>query len=299
MLNFPSRPIKFIVGSPFGGGVDQVTRIVAGKLAPRLGCEVTVENVTGTSAMIGSARAAKSAPDGYTLLMVSSQFSVLPSLYEQMPYDTLSDFSPLSQVATSPLVAVVPATLPVNSLADLIELAAKKNLRYANAGNGGSPHLATESFLAMAGIKMSGMLYEGIMPCIADLLDAKVELLFASLPAVLSHVREKRLKALAVTTTRRARELPEVPTVAEAGLAGYEYGAWFAALAPAGIPADILSTLTSALMDVLRMPETHAEMQRVGYVPVGSSPAQFATYLRAEMTRWARVVKDAGIRAAD
>jgi tripartite-type tricarboxylate transporter receptor subunit TctC len=299
MQNYPSSPVKFIVGSPFGGGVDQVTRIVAGQLAKRLGCEVNVENVTGTSAMIGSAKAAKSAPDGHTLLMVSSQFSVLPAMYEVMPYDTLRDFTPLTQVATSPLVVVVPASLPVNSIVELIALARARKLKYANAGNGGSPHLATESFLTMAGIKMEGVLYEGIMPCIADLITANVDLLFASLASVLAHIRQGRLKALGVTTVRRADELPDVPAVAGAGLAGYEYGAWFAALAPAGIPAEVLTKLSSELMHVLHMPETRADMQRVGYVPVGSSPAQFSAYLKAEMARWAKVVRDAGIRPAD
>lgn len=297
MTGYPKQGISFIVGSPVGGGVDRITRIFAAKLAPRLGQAVTIDNVTGTSAMIGSAKAARAAPDGYTLLMASAQFSVLPCMYASMPYDTLNDFVPLAQVATAPLILVTPPTLLAATLREFIQLAKERELTYANAGNGGAPHLAAESFSMDAGIRMRGVLYEGIVPAIADLVLGKVDTLFASLPSVIDPIRQGRLKALGVTTTSRSPVFPEVPTIAEAGLPGYEYGAWFAAFGPAKLPAEVVTRLRAELGAILRLPETRAELEKVGYQPSGIAPDDFDAYFKSEMRRWSKVVAAAGITA--
>lgn len=295
---YPDKPIKLVVPYTPGGVTDALARYVAKGLADRVGQPVIVENKGGGGANIGADAVAKSPADGYTLLMGSAAtHAINASLYKKLTYDHVKDFAPITQVAQVPNILVLHPSVPANTVRELIDYA-KKNpgkLNFGSSGSGGTIHLSGELFKSMAGVDMVHVPYKGSAPAVSDLLGGQVQVMFDS--SVVPHVRSGKLKALAVTSAKRSSALPDVPTMAEAGLPGYESTAWFGILAPAGTPEPILARLHAELTAVLRDPATVEWMKAQGFDPVGDSPAQFASYIRKETDKWAKVVKASGATA--
>jgi tripartite-type tricarboxylate transporter receptor subunit TctC len=258
-----------------------------------------VENKPGGNTLIGNDFVAKSAPDGYTLLVVAFPFSVVPSLFKSMPYDTVRDFAPVILAATSPNLLVVNPSLPVNTVAELIAVAKAKpnSLSYASTGNGSSNHISMELFKSLAGVEIVHIPYKGSGPAVTDLLGGQVQLMFDNTPNVLPHVKAGKLRALGSSGPARSPLTPDVPTVAEAGVAGYEVTVWFGLVAPAGTPREVIQKLNAEVTRILAMPDVRARFLAQGVEPVGSTPEQFGQHIRAQMAKWAQVVKDAGVVA--
>jgi len=297
--NYPSKPIRLVVGYPAGGAADIVTREIGHNLAKTLGQPVTVENRPGASGNLGANAVAKAPPDGYTLLMGSiSSNAINPTLYANMPYDAVKDFIPVTLVASAPAVLVVAPNLSVNSTADLIALAKTKpaQLTFGSSGNGTTQHLAGELLKKVASVDMIHVPYKGVPQAILDLLSGRISLMFSPAPLVLQHVKEGRLKALAITSAGRSPLLPDVPTVAEAGLPGIEFGAWNGVFVPAGTPEDIVSVLNREIVRIIALPEVRERLIALGFDPGGNTSAQFKAMVNAEIERWAKVVRDSGAR---
>ncbi|HYC46292.1 MAG TPA: tripartite tricarboxylate transporter substrate binding protein [Burkholderiales bacterium] len=295
---YPVKPIRLIVPSSPGGGTDIVGRALAQKLTELLGQQVVVENRAGAGTMIGNEIAAKSAPDGYTLLMGLSTLAILPAVHKTMRYDALKDLVPISQAVSVPNVLVVHPSLPVRSVKDLIALAKSRprEIVGGSAGVGTNPHLSLELFKSMAGIEVVHVPYKGSGPGIIGLISGEVALLIPTLPTAMSHIKAKRVRPLGVSTSVRAESLPQVPTIAEAALPGYEATQWFGVLAPAGTPRAVVDRLHKEIVAGLRSADLKQHLANEGAVIVASSPEQFAKYLRGETDKWARVVKAAGIK---
>ena len=295
---YPVKPIRLIVPSSPGGGTDIVGRALAQKLTELLGQQVVVENRAGAGTMIGNEIAAKSAPDGYTLLMGLSTLAILPAVHKTMRYDALKDLVPISQAVSVPNVLVVHPSLPVRSVKDLIALAKSRprEIVGGSAGVGTNPHLSLELFKSMAGIEVVHVPYKGSGPGIIGLISGEVALLIPTLPTAMSHIKANRVRPLGVSTSVRAESLPEVPTIAEAALPGYEATQWFGVLAPAGTPRAVVDRLHKEIVAGLRSADLKQHLANEGAVIVASSPEQFAKYLRGETDKWARVVKAAGIK---
>lgn len=297
---FPSRPIRLIVPFTPGGTTDILARLVAQKAGETLGQPMVVENRPGAGGNIGAEAAARSAADGYTLLMgtlgtqVTNQF-----IYPRMPYDSATDFAPVTLVANSPNVLLVNSTLAANTIGELIALAKREpgKINYASTSTGGSPHLSGELLNMMAGVKMQHVPYKGAAPAMNDLLAGQVNLMFDNLPSALGQIQGGRIKALAVTGVKRASVLPSVPTVRESGLPDYEVNSWFGLLAPAGTPPERLRQLEQAIDKVLAMPDVRKRIQELGAEPGGEGSAAFAAQIKADTDKWSRVIRTAGIKA--
>ena len=296
---YPTKPIRLVVPFPPGGATDILARDVAQKLTEAWGQQVIVDNRPGAGGNIGSELVAKSAPDGYTLEMGTvGTHAINASLYAKMPYDHVKDFVPVILVAGVPNVLVVNPAVPANSVAELIAYA-KANpgkLNFASSGNGTSIHLSGELFKFMAGVQMTHVPYKGSAPALQDLIGGQVQLMFDNLPPSLPQIKAGKLRALAVTSLARAPALPDVPTMAEAGLPGYEASSWFGVLAPAGTPPAIVTKLNAEIARWLATPEAKEKLSKQGANAAGGTPEDFAKHIAAETAKWAKVVKDSGAK---
>jgi tripartite-type tricarboxylate transporter receptor subunit TctC len=297
--SYPARPIKLVVPSSPGGGTDITARVIAPRLSEQLGQQVVIENRSGAGTMIGSEVVARSAADGYTLLMGISTLAINPAMYKKVPYDALRDFAPVSQVVSLPNILVAHPSLPVKSVKELISLGKSRprQLNYASAGMGTSPHLSMELFLIMTGLQMVHIPYKGSGQGVVDVVAGHVLLMTPSILTGLPHTKSGRLRALGVTGAKRAAGALDIPTIAEAGLPGYEATQWFGVLAPARTPADIVTRLHKEVVIALNSADVRERLLADGADPVGSSPAEFHAYLRSETDKWARVVRQAKISA--
>ena len=298
MAQYPSKPVRFIVPSSAGGGTDIIARALAQKLAEAFGHPFVVENRPGAGQMIGLELAAKAAPDGHTLVMAASTLALNAVMYKKVPYDALRDFAPIMQAATVPNVLVVHPSLPVKSFAELLAHARQHpgKLSYASAGIGTSPHMAIELLASMAGIDMVHIPYKGTSPGVVDLLAGQVSVMAPNLLTALPHIKAGKLRALGVTSAVRSEALPEIPAIGEF-LPGYEAAQWYGVLAPAGTPSDIVARLHAELVKALLHEEVKVRLAADGAEPVGSSPEEFAAFIRSEIDKWAKVARAAGIRA--
>jgi len=295
---WPSRPVRFIVPYPPGGPTDIMGRIVAQAVQGPLGQPFVVENRAGANGLIGSEQAARAAPDGSTFLVNASAHVIVPHLTPQMPIDVLADFAPVTNIASVPLWLVVNPALPVRSVAEFIAYARANpgRIAYASSSQGGAPHLAGELFKLMTGTDLVHVPYRGSGPAGQDLIAGTVQAMFDSVPASAGAVRDGRLRALAVTTRNRIAPFPDLPTIAEAGVPGYEISTWYGIWAPARTPPAIIARLQQAVASAARNPETRARFDALGAEPVADSPEDYARFVRAEYDRWGKLVRDAGIK---
>jgi len=297
--NYPSRPVRLVVPFPAGGTTDILARAIAQKLSEGLGQQFVVDNRPGAGGNIGADIVAKSPPDGYTLLMgtVGTQ-AINVSLYAKMPYDAAKDFAPVVLVAGVPNILVVNPSVPVHTVAELIKLAKEKPgaINFASSGNGTSIHLSGELFKVMTGVQMSHVPYKGSAPALTDLIGGQVQLMFDNLPSALPHVKAGKLRAVAVTSAKRAPALPDVPTIAESGVPGFEATSWFGILAPAGTPRDIVTKINAEANKALQSAEMKEKLLSQGAEAAGNSPEFFGDYIRSETVKWAKVVKESGAK---
>jgi tripartite-type tricarboxylate transporter receptor subunit TctC len=295
---YPTRPVKLIVPFAPGGFTDVVARILGQKLSVAMGQQFVIENKAGAGSTIGTDFVAKAAPDGYTLVMVSTTHVISPSIYKNMPYDPIKSFTVISKLVDSPYVLLVNPKLPARNVQELVALAkaAPDTIHYASSGNGSSQHLMGGLFASMTGAPLKHVPYRGSGAAATDLVAGVVESSFAGVPNALSQVPQGRLRALAVTTAKRIPQLPDVPTMQEAGVPGYEASVWLALLAPAGTPKDIVMRLNSEVAKVMSAPETQKALYDAGVEPTPSTPEAMADYMVKDMTRWAKVIKDTGIK---
>ena len=296
---YPTKSIRWIVPFPPGGAMDVIARTLAERISVSMGQAVVIENRPGAGGNIGSDLVAKAPADGHTLLIVSIGHAVNPSLYAAMPFDAQQDFEPVSLLAVVPNMLVAHPAVPAQSVRQIIELARAQpgKLTYASAGNGTSIHLAGELFASMARVDMVHVPYKGSGPAVTDLIGGQVNLMFDSITSALPHVKAGRLKAFAVTGAKRSRTVPELPTIAEAALPGYELNPWFAVFVPARTPKVVVERLQRELVTALDLPETVKKLDLIGAEKVGGTPAELAAHLKMETGRWARIVRERGIRA--
>lgn len=294
---YPSRPVRFLVPYAPGGYGDTVSRLVGRKLAEYFRQPFTVENRPGAGAIIGTEAAAKSDPDGYTILQVSTTHTINPSLVRSLPFNFQRDFAPVALLATSPFMLIVPADLPVRSVGDLITLARQRpgSLNYASTGQGSSHHLTAELFCAQAGVTMEHVPYRGTPPAIADMLAGRVQVLFTSTIVALPYVRDGRLRALGVTSRNRIAAAPEVPSIAESGLPDYEASSWIGVVVPARTAPEIIARLNEAIIRATREPDVIALLSQEGAEAPPLSPAEFGDLIRVETEKWAALIRERGI----
>ena len=295
--SYPVKPVRVIVPFAPGGGSDFTGRLVAQKLTERLGTTFVVENRPGAGGNLGAELALKSPADGYTLLLISASYTVNPSVYK-LSFDPISDITAIIQVSGGPYVVAVHPSVPANSLAEFVALAKKQpdKLAYGTSGNGSIMHVASQYFADAAGIKVLHIPYKGTGPALTDTIGGQVQLIFGAIPATLPHVKAGRLRALAVTTAKRVAAAPELPTVAEVGYAGYEVTNWHGLIGPKGLPGEIVERLNREVNELIKSEEMRKSLAADGLEPAGGSPAQFAEILKVEAARWAKVVKQAGIK---
>lgn len=297
--NYPAKPIRFIAPNLPGGPTDILARLIGQKLAESLGQPVVVENRAGAGGNIGTEVAAKSPPDGYTLVTGNNAtFGANVSLYKRMGFDPLKDFAPVVLVASQPNVLVVHPSLPVTSVKQLIALAKARpgQLNYSGSGMGAAAHLAAELFKSMTGTDIVHISYKSAGPALTDLIAGQTQLMFATSLSVMPYVRSNRVRALAVTTAKRARTMPELPTVAEAGVPGFEAATWHGVLVPAGTSASIIDRLNAEINRMLQLPDVRDRLTALGAEIIGGTPREFADHIRREIPKWAKVIKDAGVR---
>jgi tripartite-type tricarboxylate transporter receptor subunit TctC len=296
---YPAKPVRILIGFSPGGGADVVARSLSPRLAEALGQQIVVENRAGANGIIAAELAAKAPPDGYTLLMAPGNYAFAPAMDSKLSVDMTTAFAPVSLLAETPLLVVVHPSLPVKNLRELIALAKAHpgKLSYASGGIGGSGHLAVELFRTMTQVQAVHIPYKGNGAAIADLIGGQVPFCFCTLPSVFPHVKSGRLRPLAVTTARRSPAAADIPTVAEAGVPGYEVSQWYGLLAPAGTPTPIIERLNSEVGKALKHPEVRSRLQSEGAEAVGSSPQEFGAFFKAEITKWTRTVQRAGIQA--
>ena len=295
---YPSKPVKLIVPFAPGGFTDVVARILGQKLAVSMGQQFVIENKAGAGSTIGTDFVAKAAPDGYTLVMVSTTHVISPWIYKSMPYDPIKSFTVVSKLVDSPYVLLVNPKVPARNVQEFIALAkaSPDTLHYGSSGNGSAQHLMGGLFVAMTGAPLKHVPYRGSNGAATDLVAGVIESSFAGVPNALSQVPQGRLKALAVTTAKRIPQLPDVPTMQEAGVAGYEASVWLALLAPAGTPKDIVTRLNAEIAKVMSAPDTKKALYDAGVEPTPSSPEAMSEYMVKEMERWGKVVKETGIK---
>ncbi len=295
---YPGKAVRMVVPFAAGGGTDVIARLIAQKLADGWGQPVLVENRGGGGSVIGTEMVAKSAPDGHTLLLTAFPFTTNAALMPKLPYDTIRDFAPVTLAAAAPLIVVVHPSLPVRSIKDLIALAKAKpgQLSYASSGNGGPQHLAGELFNSMAAVSTTHVPYKGTGAATSDLVGGHVPMSFSSMLAVMSLVKNGQLRAIAVTGSQRSAIVPDLPTVAEAGLKGYEMTTWYGVLTRAGTPGAVLNTLSTEIARVVKLPEIRDKLAAEGAETIGSTPAAFATFIKAEIERVQALGKTTEIR---
>jgi tripartite-type tricarboxylate transporter receptor subunit TctC len=297
--NYPARPIRLIVSFAPGGSVDLVARLVGQKLSERAGQQVVVDNRPGAGGNISAEIAARAAPDGYTLYMSSASLVVNVSLYRKLAYDPLRDFAPITLLASVQNVLVANPSVAANSVAELVALAKKTpgKLLYASTGSGTSGHLAMELFKTMTGVDVTHVPpYKAVGQAQIDLMAGQVSLWFPTIPGALPFIRAGKMKALAVAGATRSPALPDLPTVAESGVRGYEASTWYPVLAPAGTPEGVVRRLNQLLVAIVRDPQVKEQLTNTGVDPIGSTPGELAAYLKSELVKWAKVVKAANVR---
>jgi tripartite-type tricarboxylate transporter receptor subunit TctC len=296
---YPEKPIRIVVPFSAGGGADIVGRAVATPLSRSLGQTIVVDNRAGADGQIGASQVAKSPPDGYTLLVGSTGPMVIsPALETRMPYDTLRDFAAITQLSTQPIALVVHPSLPVTTVAQFVALARAqpRELNYASAGVGNGTHLAAEIFSSITGVRMVHVPYKGTAPAVTDLIGGHVQVLFSSLPVMLAHIKAGKLRALAVGSDKRMPMLPDVPTMSEAGVKGFDASSWYGLFAPAGTPAAIVARLNSEVARVLGGAEIRELLLAQGAQPVGNSSAALTAHIQAELVKWQKAVRAAGLK---
>ncbi|GAB3770042.1 tripartite tricarboxylate transporter substrate binding protein [Ramlibacter monticola] len=295
---WPSKPIKLVVPFPAGGGTDTITRELAHKVAGS-GYTFVVDNKPGSGGNLGVDAAAKSQPDGYTLVMgQTSNLAINPTLYAKLPYDPLKDLAPIGLVASSPLVIVASANSPFHTLADVVKAskASPGSINYASSGNGTVAHLAAESFQRLAGIKLTHIPYKGAAQGVTDVISGQVQLYVSSIPTLIGHIKSGKMRPIAVTSATRVDDLPQVPTVAESGYKGFEAVTWFGVLGPANLPKDVVAKLNADINKALKDPELKKKLGDQGADVAGGTPEQFARLIRDDIARWGRIVKESGAK---
>ena len=296
---YPDKPVRVIVPVPAGGTPDVVARMVAPALIAQLGQQLVIDNRGGAGGLIGAELAARATPDGYTLFFSSpGPLTILPHLQKKVAYDTLRDFAPIGLVSIGPFLLITHPAVSAKTVKELVALAKAEpgKLNYASAGNGAANHLAMELFKSLAGVNITHVPYKGAPQAVTDLIGGNVNLMFNSIPPAIQHIKAGRLRLLGVSTAARSPQLPDVPTVAEAGVPGYESITWFGLLAPAQTPRPILTRLNEVLAKVVRAPEMRAQLEAQGYDARGASPEEFAAFIRRESEQYAKVVKLSGAK---
>ena len=295
---YPSRPLRMVVPFPPGGPTDITGRTLAQKLSERWSQPVVVENRPGAGSIIGTEIAAKSAPDGYTILLGSNSIALQPLLQSKLPYDPQRDLAPVILAVRIPNVLIVHPSVPANTLAEFIALAKAKpaTINYASVGNATGPHLFGELFRGITGVDIVHVPYKGTAPAVNDLLAGQVQALFDSLATALPNIRAGKLRALGVTSLQRSKSAPDIPTISEAGAPGYEATGWFGVLVPTGTPADIIAKMNAELGAILKQPDVEERFLKFGAEGGGGTPEQFAAFIRAEQEKWGKVIREARIR---
>ena len=295
---YPTKPVRMVIGFPPGGAADILGRIIGRKLYDAWGQQVVIDNRPGAGATLGAEITAKALPDGYTILMVSSSHAASAGLYSKLNYDPVDSFSPISLVAAAPQVLLAHPSVSAKSLDELLALAkaSPNKFNYGSAGNGSTTHLAGELLCSMTGVKMTHVPYKGGPPALTDTIAGQIQLMFLSMPPALPHVKAGKVKAIAVTSPKRSASLPDVQAAAET-VPGYEATNWYALLAPAGVPKPIVDKLYADVLKAMKDQEVMKAISNEGAEPLGSSPDEFSKYLRSEITKWTKVIKEAGVRA--
>jgi tripartite-type tricarboxylate transporter receptor subunit TctC len=295
---WPSKPITIVVPATPGGAIDLAARLIGAKMTAAWGQPVSIDNKGGAAGMLGTDLVAKAAPDGHTLALVASSHAINPSMYKKLPFDTLKSFEPVSQTHVVPLVLVVSNAVPAKTLPELIAhlKANPGKYSFASSGNGGAPHMSGELFKAMAGVDLVHVPYKGSTAAHGDLIAGRVAVMFDTVAAIAGQVKGGNVRALAVTTATRSAVFPDLPTMAEAGLKGYETSTWGGVLAPAGTPKDVVARLNAEINKALAAPDVKEKLAAAGVEPAGGSPAQFTAFIQSEMARWAQVAKAAGVQ---
>jgi len=295
---FPNKPMRLILPYPPGGGSDTIARPFARKMAENTGHQVVVDNRGGAGGNIGMETAARAAPDGYTVVMgLTAQLAVNPGLYQKLPYDPIRDFEPITLLANGAYLLVAHPSLPASTMKDVIAIGKKRpnEILYASSGNGSGAHLASELLNHMTGIKLKHVPYKGGGPALVDTISGQTQLLFATPIASTGHIEAGRLRAIAVSTTKRVSSMPNVPTVAESGVPGYDSGVWYGMLAPKGTPREIVARLNEEFRKVLADPGIRSFLTKSGVDPEGSTPDELGKYMRSELAKWTKVIKAANI----
>ncbi|MGZ8154863.1 MAG: Bug family tripartite tricarboxylate transporter substrate binding protein [Burkholderiales bacterium] len=296
---YPARPVRLIIPFSAGGAADVPGRILSNRLSEALGQQVVIDNRPGAGSTIGAEAAAKSPPDGYTLFMISNTHFVSAALHKKLNYDSLNDFTPITQITSAPNVLIVHPSMPAKNVKELVALAKARpgEINYASSGNGSTQHLTGALFCRMAGINMTHIPYRGSGPVTADLIAGQVQVGFPGIAGMLPHIKSGRLRPLGVSSAKRSPELPDVPTIAEAGIKGYEMVAWFGVAAPKGLPRDIQTRLHADLLKILKTPDMQKSMRTVGQeVAYQERPEQFFDFMKVEAAKWAKVVQESGAR---
>ena len=297
--DYPNRPIRWISPFPPGGGSDIISRIVTQKLSADFGQNVIVDNRPGAGSIVGTTLAAQSAPDGYTLVISGNSFAINAVYVRQLSYDTHRDFTPVTRLANQPNILVVHPRVDARSVKELVELARRQPgaLNYASAGNGTGTQFAAELLKMKTGASMTHVPYKGTGPALNDLIGGQVDLYFSTLASAVPHVRNERLRALAVTSERRSSIFPQIPTMQEAGVEGYIYDTWYGLQVPRATPERIVAILNKAIVQAIASAEVQDKMIKLGIEPITTTPRQFASFIREELERWGGVVRSAGLRA--
>ena len=295
---YPAKPVRFIVPFPPGGPTDLMGRLAAERLSKAWGVQVVADNRAGAGGNIGTDLCAKSAPDGYTLCIITVAQSISPAIYAKLPFDPLKDFAHITLMATLPSMLTVHPALPVKSVKELIALAKAKpgQLSYASTGNGTSPHMMMEYFKVLTGVNVVHIPYKGQAPAVIDQISGQVQLAFNTAITVMQHVKVRQLKPLAISTKERFPAMPELPTVEEAGVPGFEGSSWNGIVAPAGTPREVLTKVHQELATFLKLPETREKLIGQGAIAGGGTPEEFQAYIRAELAKWTKVAKFANVR---
>jgi tripartite-type tricarboxylate transporter receptor subunit TctC len=296
---YPSKPVRFILPFPPGGGTDTLGRVIGQKLGELLGQQVVMDNRPGAGANLGAEIAAKSPPDGYTIFMGNVAHTINASLYSKLNYDLVKDFATVTMLASTPNILVVHPSLPAKTVKELVALAKARpgQLDYASSGGGSSSHLAAELFNNMAGVKMTHVPYKGGGPAVVALISGQVSVGFATTPSVMPHVKSNKLRGLAVTSARRLPLAPDLQTISEAGVSGYEAVTWYGLLVPAGTPKEVITRLHAEAVKTLGLPDIRKRLDASGFEAIGNTPEEYAAYTRNEIDKWAKVIKASGARA--
>jgi tripartite-type tricarboxylate transporter receptor subunit TctC len=297
--NFPVKPVRIVSPYPPGGGNDTLARTLTPKLTQSLGQQVIVDNRPGANTIIGTEYAARSAPDGYTMVLVPNVVAINPYLYSKLPYDVEKDFAPITLVGVSPLVVDVHPSIPIKDIRGLLALARAHSgqVQYGSSGIGSVGHVAVSLLESMTGVKLQHIPYKGTAPMLVDVINGQLSFTFASALGSMPHVKSGRLRAIAVTSAKRSPALPELPTIAESGVPGYEFILWYGLVAPAGVPADIIARLNAEIGKVLRDQEISSRLAAQGVEAKPSTPQEFAALIRADLKKYAKVVKQTGAQA--